>query len=78
MHKREQKLVDTMMVADMIHLASIGEPAIVIVSSDDDMWPGMISTLVAGVRVIHVQTSGLKTALPYKRGVDGKYLQLEI
>jgi hypothetical protein len=36
----EQELVDTMMVADLIHLAGRGEMEVGIVSSDDDMWPG--------------------------------------
>ena len=78
LHKMEQKLVDTMMVADMIFLAHNGEVAVAIVSSDDDMWPGIISALLAGTELIHVQTQGLKQILPYKRNVVGKYQQLEI
>jgi hypothetical protein len=76
--KLEQKLVDTMMVADMIYLARADNAAIAVVSSDDDMWPGILSGLVAGAQLIHIQTTGVKRVLPYKRNVNGTYVQLEI
>jgi hypothetical protein len=77
LRKMEQKLVDTMMVADMIYLAQ-REVAVGIVSSDDDMWPGIISALVAGTALIHVQTNGIKRVLPYYRNIGGKYQQVKI
>jgi uncharacterized LabA/DUF88 family protein len=78
LRKLEQKLVDTMMVADMIYLARADNAAIAVVSSDDDMWPGILSGLVAGAQLIHIQTTGVKRVLPYKRNVNGTYVQLEI
>lgn len=74
----EQKLVDTMIVADLIHLARAGAPTIALVSSDDDMWPGIISCMTAGAHVVHIQTTGMKTSLPYRTQVKGKYTQLGI
>jgi hypothetical protein len=53
--RAEQKLVDTMLVADLVHLSSGGAPLIV-VSSDDDLWPGIESALLRGARVVQVQT----------------------
>src|SRR5208282_577710 len=47
--RSEQKLVDTMIVSDLIHLASTGESAIAVVSSDDDLWPGMLMAMSKGV-----------------------------
>jgi len=56
MSRTEQKLVDTMLVTDTIHIGSIGEPKLAIVSSDDDMWPGILTAMLAGTQVFHVQT----------------------
>lgn len=75
---QEQKLVDTMIVADLIHLSKAGQQSIVLVSSDDDMWPGILSVLAAGTHIIHVQTKGIKHSLPYKPQVSGQYTQLEL
>ena len=53
----EQKMVDTLIVADMaqcVHIAKASD--IVVVSSDTDMWPGVLLALRAGCSVIHVHT----------------------
>lgn len=53
----EQKMVDTLIVADMahcIHGAKVSD--IVVVSSDTDMWPGVLLALGAGCSVIHIHT----------------------
>ena len=59
----EQKMVDTLIVADIAHQA-LSERAsdIVVVSSDTDMWPGVLLALRAGCCVTHVHTkTGWKT-----------------
>jgi uncharacterized LabA/DUF88 family protein len=59
----EQKMVDTMIVADIAYKALVDKVSdIVIVSSDTDMWPGVMLALRAGCYVTHVHTrSGGKT-----------------
>ena len=52
--RNEQKLVDSMLVVDLIRLSQASE-LIVLVSSDDDMWPGIRGALLHGARVVHVQ-----------------------
>jgi hypothetical protein len=54
--RSEQKLVDTMLVSDLVHLAHSGETCIAILSSDDDLWPGMLMAMSHGVQVVHVGT----------------------
>lgn len=71
--RSEQKLVDTMIVADMIHLANQGEVCIGLVSSDDDMWPGILSALNLGVSVIHLQTRNLNVTPVYLTNTRGAY-----
>lgn len=71
--RSEQKLVDTMIVADMIYLASQGEECIGLVSSDDDMWPGILSVLNLGVNLIHIQTRSLNIAPVYLTHTRGAY-----
>ena len=51
--RNEQKLVDSMLVVDLMRLAQASE-LIVLVSSDDDMWPGIRGALLLGARVLHV------------------------
>lgn len=52
----EQKLVDTMMLSDLIYYANAGYQILTIVSSDDDLWPGILSALHYGAEVRHVRT----------------------
>jgi hypothetical protein len=74
----EQKLVDTMMVADLIHLAHVGESHVAIVTSDDDVWPGIISAMIGGTHVIHVETKWFGRDVSYQSGVPGKYTRLQM
>ena len=55
--RAEQKLVDTMLVADLIRLAQTTNERLIVVSSDDDLWPGIRTALLGGARVVHVQTA---------------------
>ena len=53
----EQKMVDTLIVADIaFQVLSEKAKEIVIVSSDTDMWPGVLLALRAGCSVIHIHT----------------------
>jgi hypothetical protein len=51
----EQKLVDTLLVSDLLYLANSGSnDLLVVVSTDDDMWPGIRLALLGGRRVLQV------------------------
>lgn len=53
----EQKMVDTLLVADIAHQALVQRANdVVVVSSDVDMWPGVLLAAHAGCNVIHVHT----------------------
>jgi hypothetical protein len=80
LRRGEQKLVDTMLTADLIYLASGKDhPNLCVVSSDDDVWPGIRSALILGSNVFHIHTKASSIgAFPYKGGVGGSYLQLTL
>ena len=73
--RAEQKLVDTMLVADLIHLASSGETSLAIVSSDDDLWPGMLMAMSNGTHVVHVCTKHLSDHRLYRGAFRSQYTQ---
>ena len=52
--REEQKLVDSMLVVDLVHFAETTDEPLVVVSADDDLWPGIRFVLLRGARVIHV------------------------
>lgn len=63
--RNEQKLVDSMLVVDLVRLAQAASELIVLVSSDDDMWPGIRGALLHGARVLHVHSRpGLRQYQP--------------
>lgn len=72
----EQKLVDTMLVCDLVYLASRKQAeCLAIVSTDDDMWPGIRSALALGSRVVHIHpVLGRSTPRFYKDGVGANYV----
>jgi hypothetical protein len=65
--------VDTMLVADIIHLASSGESCISVVSSDDDLWPGMLTAMDFGSHIVQVCTKHQSTHRLYKATSYGRY-----
>jgi hypothetical protein len=69
----EQKLVDTMIVADLIHLSHIGETEVTVVTADDDVWPGVISGMQAGAHILHIRPKHSTTPPRYLSGVPGRY-----
>jgi len=52
--RAEQKLVDSMLVVDLIHFADMTDRQLIVVSADEDFWPGMRFVMLRGARVIHV------------------------
>ena len=74
--RQEQKLVDAMMVSDLIHLSLRQKYPLIVVSSDDDLWPGIHSALVHGAVVHHVHSiSGRVTPPHYSSLIAGQYFQ---
>lgn len=59
----EQKMVDTLLVADIAaHAFTSRATDVVVVSSDIDMWPGVLLALRTGCSVTHMHTkSGWRT-----------------
>jgi hypothetical protein len=68
LYKAEQKLVDTMMTADLIELGADKDSVLCVVSSDDDLWPGIRVATLRGAHVVHVVNS---------RKNSGKYTATE-
>jgi len=66
--RNEQKLVDSMIGVDGLHISRTSDD-LVIVSSDDDLWPPIHSALACGKDVHLLQT--LQRTSPYGRVVRG-------
>ena len=50
-------MVDTLLVADLAHEALVQRVTdVVVVSSDVDMWPGVLLAAHSGCNVVHVHT----------------------
>lgn len=71
----EQKLIDTMLTSDIIFSSTQNATIIVVVSSDDDFWPGIKTTLVNGKKVIHLHTRSRMTPPSYTRTTNSNYIQ---
>ena len=75
-YRGEQKLVDTMLAADVIYYAWTGEPEVCVVTSDDDLWPGMRTAMALGARILHVHTRPARsTPSAYCTGLESSYAQ---
>lgn len=78
-NRGEQKLVDGMLAADLFYLHRQGEARVVVVSSDDDLWPAIRSVLDLGMHVIHVHPlSGHRVPPYYPRGRAPQYTELDL
>ncbi|WP_302152000.1 NYN domain-containing protein [uncultured Alistipes sp.] len=73
LYKKEQKLVDSMLIADMLHIAN-REKYICIVSSDDDFWPGIRSVVACGCTLIHIKEKLSTASSLYTKGLDSHYI----
>ena len=71
----EQKLVDSMLVADLIQLGRTASEVIVLVSSDDDMWPGLRAALLHNARVVHVTA---RTPRQYQSLTTKRYSRITV
>ena len=79
LNRPEQKLVDCMMTADVVHLSQHSTDAIVMISDDDDLWPGIHLALLNGAQIVHVHPHPDWTAPPhYIALVEGAYQQLSL
>jgi hypothetical protein len=75
MHRGEQKLVDTMLVADLIQVAS-HDDRVAVISSDDDIWPGIRTGVALGCDLIHLQSKrGQHTPEFYKTSMPANYFE---
>ena len=77
-HQPQQKLVDTMMTADLVHLAHRGDKSIVVVSSDDDLWPAIQAVASTGAAVYHVHTRDRGTPSHYAAHVGSEYHEAKL
>ena len=53
-YRAEQKLVDTMIVVDLVHFSIHQKECLVVVSGDHDMWPGIRYALLQNASIIHI------------------------
>ncbi len=75
LYRGEQKLVDTMLTSDLIFSSRSGG-GLCVVSSDDDLWPGIVTTLKSGATVVHLHTkAGAKTPTFYSRVAGNTYIE---
>lgn len=74
LYRSEQKLIDTMLTSDLI-FSSNQSFNLCIVSSDDDFWPGIMTTLTYGKKVIHIHTRNRNTPSFYTRNTGNNYIQ---
>lgn len=71
LRRGEQKLIDTMITSDLIFLTTQGQKDLVVVSSDDDIWPGIRTAVELGARVTVVHTGRRALPADYSIGVRG-------
>lgn len=77
--RREQKLVDAMLAADVFHCSLSDERQVAVVSSDDDILPAIIMAVQCGLQVVHVHTKERHTTRgSYVRGTGHGYLQINL
>lgn len=78
--RNEQKLIDTMIAADLFSLHLNTAPEAVVVSSDDDLLPAIRMIAKSGTKVIHVLTRPPNASLSqYVSGLDAAaYTQLQL
>ncbi|NSW55175.1 MAG: hypothetical protein HPY44_04135 [Armatimonadetes bacterium] len=78
LYRAEQKLVDTMMTADIIHAVTRGETVVGVASSDADLWPAMRTAIRLGTEVVHIQTRRSPASDDYHEGLGELYSTVHI
>lgn len=78
--RNEQKLVDSMMATDLMSLHLSSQEELVVVSSDDDLWPSLRLLLHRGHTIYHVHTKPNRpTPTFYTQRVPARqYIQLHL
>lgn len=78
--RNEQKLVDSMMATDLMSLHLSSHEELVVVSSDDDLWPSIRFLLHRGHKVFHIHTKPTRKTPPFysQRIPASKYIQLHL
>jgi uncharacterized LabA/DUF88 family protein len=76
-YRGEQKLVDTMLTSDLI-FSSNQSANLGVVSSDDDFWPGIKTTLATGKKVIQIHTRNRTMPNSYTRTTLSNYIQKQL
>ena len=68
-----------MLTVDLIHYADTTEQPLVVVSADEDLWPGIRFVLLRNARVIHViPRRGQTEPGRYQRLETAMYSRVEI
>lgn len=67
LRRREQKVVDTMMVADIAHAPDQGFDSLCVVSRDDDIWPGLGIAALKAKQLYHLSTAASARTPKYFR-----------
>ena len=72
----EQKLVDTMLTADLLYAAMRRPATVIVATNDDDLWPAIHTAVNLGTTVHHVHPrAGRRTPEIYLSTVAEKYFQ---
>ncbi len=72
----QQKLVDTMLTADLLYAAMRRPTTVIVASNDDDLWPAIHSAVNLGTTVHHVHPrAGRRTPEVYRSTVARNYYQ---
>lgn len=70
----EQKLVDVLLATDLMYLAHGGSGvAVVLVTSDDDLWPAILQALSELKTLVHVHTQDGGKREQYEKFVDHEH-----
>ena len=69
---RQQKLVDAMLLVDIMHVGSRTDAQLIVVTSDTDLAPGIRAAVIQGADLIHVRPRPL-SAVDYWGGLGDKY-----
>lgn len=78
--RNEQKLVDSMILTDLLSMHLVNSEELVVVSSDDDLWPGIRLVLQRGHKVFHIHTRPTHRTPKFYLGriATGSYTQLNL
>ncbi|MDR1699825.1 MAG: hypothetical protein LBR68_01365 [Lachnoclostridium sp.] len=77
LYRGEQKLVDSMIITDMLH-ESLKNKFVCIVSSDDDFWPGIRASIINGCKIVHINTQNSPNMSLYTSGIESHYIRKQL